>query len=120
MSEVEANDLLAHAHVYYQQAACREHIRQAFTELTYQPGYTETDASKIAIEAAAFARDCRADALTPFQLDYAVGQWRRKDTAFMPSYGQFLSLARQANGFQAYMPYENHVAGVLALHRGAS
>ena len=38
-----------------------------------------------------FAEDCIEDGLTPHLLRLGCKKWRRKDTAFAPTYGQFIA-----------------------------
>lgn len=39
-----------------------------------------------------FAEDCIQDKLTLYQVERGCKGWRRKDTAFAPTYGQFLAV----------------------------
>lgn len=43
---------------------------------------------------AEFVSDCIADGMTYAEFEYGLHQWRRQDTSFMPTYGQFLALVR--------------------------
>ena len=120
MSKPEAQSLLDHSTSYYRDVAPMSHAMKAFTELTYQPGYTETDAKKIRNEAMLFSRDCQRKELSPHQIDHAVEEWRCRDTAFMPSFGQFYALALQADSYRYFAPYEATCLAIVAPRFGGA
>lgn len=66
-----------------------------------------------------FAEDCVRHEITASQLDYACDEWRAKDTAWVPNFGQLLAIINPSEGYSSapshskYRFYQSRVENAL-------